>query len=63
VREITMKIFIIGFISGFIYRGAVRMFNRWYRKNRKLIKKFIAEYKENNKRSINKKRPVKGAAI
>lgn len=45
---IAIKWFLIGFIIGYIYRGVVSMINKWYYKNRKLFKKFKAEYKELN---------------
>lgn len=38
------------FILGFIYAHIVAMFNRWYRKNRRLFKEFITEYKKLNQK-------------
>lgn len=48
-------VFLIGFLCGYLYRGGVRMFNIWYRYNKKLIKDFISEYKKLNKRKAVRK--------
>lgn len=40
-----MKLILIGFFIGFTYRGFVSIFNKWYRRNYKLIKEFIMRYK------------------
>ena len=45
-----LKIFLFGFLIGVFYRQAVIVANKWWLKNRRLIKAFAKKYIELNRK-------------